>query len=146
MTGWVSLKIIGEELNFDEIAKNINLFPSKNFRRGVTYNKFVGPAENDSWYYTIEFSNESLDDVLKEFLVILNSYEEYIKNLAKKEYVSIRFAVDSPFAQLFFYISPESIATLMNLEIGLEISVFSWGGVESESGVKPVMDLLADKV
>lgn len=142
ITGQISLKILGENLDFKKINTNLGIFPTRTFLKGKTYGVVRIPAENDSWYYILEFKDSSIEEVLKKLLFQLMPAKEYIRSLTLKDYVSIRCGIQTPLAQIFLYISPEVLSLISELNIGFEISIFSWGGVESEDGIKSAMDLL----
>lgn len=131
-TGGVSIKILGEKLEFDTISTNLQLIPTGSYKKGVVYSKYVGATENDVWYYEIEIlDGEKPENALGKLLNVLKSSGGYIRELGQTQHISIRCSIQSDMAQVFFSIPPSLIKEISELNIGFEVSIFSWGEAEN---------------
>jgi hypothetical protein len=129
-SGSWSLIIRGSKLVFDEINEKLSLLPSQITKRGEPRSSVLTSNIYDIWQYEIKFDNNSIIESFNELLSNLQSCSEYINVLAKTNDVAIRFYIQSDFAQMGFSITAEMLQRLANLNIKLEVSIFSWGGVE----------------
>jgi hypothetical protein len=131
--GDLSLKFLGEKLNFNEISENLNMKPTELYKKGNTFKigKRTCETENDAWYYIVQFDEDSNpNEILEQILEGLQTSKEYINNLSKSVYISIRYAIQSEMAQIYFEFPSSILKKLSEFNINLEMSIFSWGGVE----------------
>jgi ribosomal 50S subunit-recycling heat shock protein len=131
-SGNCGLVIRGHELNFNEIQNNLKIKPSRAVKKGEVISKVVGESEYDLWVYEIKLNEaKKPDQILEDLLSILNPHKAYIQNIAKYADVRMKCYVQSDYAQIYFELSPNVIKELASMEIKLEISILSWGGVTS---------------
>lgn len=131
-SGNCSLIIRGQELNFNEIENNLRIKPSRVVKKGEVISKVVGESEYDFWVYDIKMDEEkNPDQILADLLSILIPCRAYVQNVAKYADVRMKCYVQSDYAQINFELSPNVIKKLACMEIKVEISILSWGGVTS---------------
>ncbi|WP_132013697.1 DUF4279 domain-containing protein [Hydrogenispora ethanolica] len=130
-TGSCSLIIRGTKLEFDEIKTELNIIPSKVVRRGETISKIIPKSEYDIWIYEVKFrDNEEVNETLEPLLSNLLSSKQFLQNLSSSFDVVLKCYVQSDLAQINFEFSPKVISYLAEIKLRLEVSIFSWGGVE----------------
>lgn len=133
VSGFIWLRIIADELDFQELGVKIDLHPTNTFRKGENTNSRFGNEtfEQDGWFFELEFKDaDSFDAVLNEFSTKLVGYKDYLQDLYKKAYVRLWCDLYSDNAQMGFEISPETLSIICSLGIGFDISFFAHGDVE----------------
>lgn len=130
-SGSVSLKIVKEQLDFNEISNNLTIKPTVIYRKGQKH-KVIKTivAENDSWYYTIKFKDGNFINALEKLLKELKPYKEYIKLLSKKAYTVIRCSISSDNAQIYVCLEPKIIQEIAKFNFKFEFSILSFGEIE----------------
>ncbi|MCA1032519.1 DUF4279 domain-containing protein [Bacillus timonensis] len=130
-SGSCSLIIKGEGLDFSEISKTLKINPTREMRKGVVYSSIFGPNKEDFWIYELKVNeNQSPNDTLSTLLSYLSHSKQFIVMLSKSHNVSIKCYIQSSMAQIGFDLSPPTIVELSKLNVKLEFSILSWGGVE----------------
>lgn len=132
VSGNWSLIISGDQLDFDDIRKKLLIKPSRIIRKGEIKSKVIGPSQYDVWVFERNFkSRDEIARTLDELLMELQPFEEYIKLLSNDIDIAIKFYIQSDFAQIGATLPAQSIKKLAEMNIRMEISVFSWGKVEN---------------
>ena len=130
-SGSCSLLIRGENLDFNDIANNLLIIPTKIIKKGDTISKSIGRSQYDIWDYEIKFNeNRTLDDTLASLLNTIEPFKIYLHGLTDISDIFIKCYLQSDFAQINFDISPKVLKKLGNMNIKFKISILSWGNVE----------------
>ena len=88
-------------------------------------------SRTDIWTYKKTYMREgSVDDFLNDFLHEANLTKQNIAHLSRLCNCSLRISLVSKYAQMGISLAHSSIKKIEELEIPLEISVFSWGECE----------------
>ena len=133
MEGYCSLIIKGDELEFDEIEKNLGLEASKKFQKGKINSNIIGKIEFDLIRFDERLiENQTLNETLKHLLKKIMEREQFIKLMHKKYDIVLNCYIQSDYAQMRFEISPDVLAKICQLGIKLEFSILSWGGVDKD--------------
>ena len=124
----VCLRIFSDDLDFDDIQRNIPLSAriSKkgDIRYGITF-------EADVMTFEVDCDKEKLTDKISCVLNSLDPYKEYIKKIAKKYDVILRIYLESDMAQIYSYLPLEIITKMTEMSLALEVSIWSEGKVEA---------------
>lgn len=132
-SGSCSLLIRGDNLDFNEIEKNLQVKPSRIVKKGEIYSKVIGKSQYDIWILDIKFDNRGApEDALMNLTSIIHPFKEYVKKLSEIADIRIKCYVQSEYAQLNFELSSRVISELANLNVKMEISILSWGAVKSD--------------
>ena len=132
-TGSCSLIIKGNGLDFGEINERLKIEPSSVSRKGEIISKSMGENPNDVWIYEMKLKeDEEPNKVLEKLVKVLKPSASFIKTISSTGDVCLRCYIQSDYAQIFFDFSPNVIQDLAQLNIRLEVSILSWGGVEDE--------------
>lgn len=132
-SGYCSLIIKGDDLDFDLIEETLKIEVSEKRRRGEVVNRTIGAVQNDFIRFNEKMSGKyNPDKTLISLLNKLMDHEVFLKNLSQKAAVFINCYVQSDYAQINYVISVETLNKIAQLGIGLEISIFSWGGVKDK--------------
>lgn len=130
-SGSWSLIIRGTQLDFAEIGKNIAIAPSRILRKGEVRSAATGPSEFDTWNYEVKFKKEDgLINSLEVLLSELYPCRDFLKALSQSVDVSLRFYVQSDYAQIGIVLPPALLQRMAALNIKFEVSILSWGGIE----------------
>lgn len=124
------VRIIGEDMpiDFEDINKNLPLAPIKIAKKGDKY-RFV-TAENDYLLYEIE--KKEGENILSNTNALLDSflpYKDYMCDISQKYYLGLRLSLSSDFAQMYCLLTHEIMRKIAELNLNLEISILSFGGV-----------------
>lgn len=131
-SGSCSLVIRGDNLNLIEVGNNLHIEPSRVVKKGEIISKTIGESQYDVWTYEIGFdANKTPDRALEEILSTISPSKNYLQSLACTADVKIKCYVQSNYAQIGFELSPKVLKELASMNIKLEISILSWGGVEA---------------
>lgn len=131
-TGSCSFIIKGDGLNFAEINERLKIEPSSISRKGEIISKSMGKIPNDVWIYEMKLkADEEPSKVVEKLVEVLKPSASFIKTISSSEDVCLRCYIQSDYAQIFFDFSPKVIQDLAQLNIRLEVSILSWGGVEN---------------
>jgi hypothetical protein len=129
--GNCSLIIRGSELNFKEIENNLKVTPSRVVKKKEIISELVGESEYDLWVYEMKLDDvKKLNQILTVLLLTLNPCKAYMQNVSNYSDVRIKCYIQSDYAQINFELLPDIIKELANMEIKLEFSILSWGGVD----------------
>ncbi len=132
-SGKCSLIIRGENLNIIEIEENLQLKPSRLVRKDEVVSRVIGKSQHDVWIFEKEFDeNGTPAKTLKNILASISSSKDYLQNLTNFAELSIKCYVQSNYAQVNFKINPNILKELASMNIEFEVSILSWGGVESD--------------
>ena len=131
-SGHCSFIISGETLNFEDITKNLRIKPSEILRKGEIINDIIGENLLDVFICEeLIHENTTLNKTLLRLVEKLIPHKNYIKKLSETTEIVARCYIQSDYAQVYFYFTPGVLASLVDLNIKLEISILSWGGVST---------------
>ena len=116
------------ERDIDLITDILNVKPTDSIKKGERRSKVLDAAECNVWIYDEEHTGcKSTEEMLYNFLKKIPQLHQNIEDLKRIGIVTIRVSVVSDFAQIGFGLSEDDLSILSELQIPLEISVFSWG-------------------
>lgn len=132
-SGYCSLIITGENLDFDLIEKNLKIKVSEKWKKGQLINVVVGESKKDFIRFNKKMEmklnpNQTLNLLLDNLL----RSEKFLLDLKKESEMYIKCYVQSDYAQINYVLSPEVLIKIVKLGIELEICVISWGKVEDK--------------
>lgn len=128
----ILLKIETDE-NLDYISDILNLSPTDSIKKGERKLKFSDEAESNIWMYDKKFRDcENIGNKLCGFLESIPQLSQKIDDVKKIGTITMRISLISDLAQIGITLSEKDLALLSDLQIPLEISVFSWGGCVDE--------------
>ncbi len=123
--------IRGENLDPDEISKNINLKPSKVRRKGEFITEGI-KMKDAYWSYQIKYEGyNELDFAFDELLNTLLPYKSFVGKISEIYNVYIMLSLRSNLGQLGFDLPSKILKALAELNIGLEVNILSYGEVEN---------------
>ena len=135
--GYCSLIIKGDNLDFDLIEETLKIKVSEKRRKGEIVNRVIGAVQDDFIRFDEKVSGKyNPDKTLISLLNKLVNHEVFLKNLSQKAFVFINCYVQSDYAQINYVLSAKALNMIAQLGIGLEISIFSWGGVKDKKKEK----------
>lgn len=134
ISGYITLRIEGNPLDFDYIDNCIKLQPTIVYRKGdLIPNKYGAETKvqkNDRWLYELKFDDsQDFNNVLNGFVSKLCIYRDYIKTLYKKQYVRLWCDLYTELGQFAILLAPETIQEIADLGIGCDIQIYSDGEV-----------------
>ena len=133
VAGSFNFIIRGEDLNLDEITKNINLKPSKVRRKGELIAKDI-KMKDSYWSYQIKYEGyNELDLALDDLLNTLHPYKSFVSEISNVYDVFINLSIRSNLGQLGFDLQPKILKVLADLSIRFEVNILSYGEVEDTS-------------
>ncbi len=136
-SGYCSLIIKGDDLDFGLIEETLKIEVSEKRRRGEAVNRTIGAVQNDFIRFNEKLSGKyNPDKTLISLLNKLMDHEVFLKNLSQRAAVFVNCYVQSDYAQINYVLSVETLNKIAQLGIGLEISIFSWGGVKDKKKKK----------
>ena len=126
-----SVVISGDNLPLDSFEKELDLVPTRMMRRGDPLKRGVPLlTAHDEWLYTVP-THDSVgpDSAVNDLLSHLLVHKDALKKLSETYEVKLRLYVQSDYAQMSFFLSPETMKNVIALDMPLEISSLSWGEV-----------------
>jgi hypothetical protein len=89
--------------------------------------------ETDFWMFQEKLMPEDEpNDMVERFTERLIASANYIKEISKQADVCLRYYLQSDYAQIYFDFSPSITRKLADLNVRMEFSILSWGGVKKE--------------
>lgn len=133
VSGSCSLIIRGREtLNIDEINTRLNIKPTEVYIKGNKFSKSSGDITKDVWIYkhTIK-KEEDLNTPVISIINDLRPHKQYLNELTNSVDIYVKLYIQSDLAQIGFELLPEVIVGLAELNLKVEFSILSWGGVDN---------------
>lgn len=116
-----SLRVIGKDLDFEEVGKHLNLTPSDIRRQGEGV---VRPNEHDVWCYTVPVDRERpLGDHIIALWDAIRPHIPYLKQLKKRYTVDVFCGYISDSDTAGFEIDQQALGLFLELEVPLQVSV-----------------------
>ena len=136
-SGYCSLIITGDDLDFSLIEETLKMEASEKRKKGEIVNRVIGAVQNDFLRFDEKTGGKyNPDKTLLSLLDKLMDNEMFLSNLSQKANIFVECYVQSDYAQVDYMLSAEAINKIARLGIGLEIFVFSWGGVKDKKKKK----------
>lgn len=128
----LSLRFESEDA-IDFITDILGVLPTSYQTKGGTKFKFIQLGKN-IWLFSKKYSNwdGSVSICVEDFLSNIPDYLQRIKIAQKYAKCFLRISVVSDWAQAGFFIEPKEIGRIYDLDIPVEISIFSWGNCVTE--------------
>ncbi|WP_127490442.1 DUF4279 domain-containing protein [Paenibacillus ehimensis] len=121
-----------KSLDFSKISEKLNLVATSTTKKG----EFIGRAKIrtsqwDRWNYEVTIKADTTpEEVLEQFLMNLEPVAAEINNLQSFHEVTLDCYLRSDFGQMGLSLSPNIVQLLAKLNLGLELHILSFGGVE----------------
>jgi hypothetical protein len=130
---FASLRFSGA-LDFTEIERVTGLTPTETIRKGDPAPVPSFPrADEDFWIYTPKVDEgRPPSEHVKAVLVALRGRDDEVKRLAKTCKAHVWLSYRTELAQGQVSLASELVERCARLGLGVEVSIFSWGGVERE--------------
>lgn len=130
-SGYCSLIITGESLNFDEIEKKLNMKASQKTQKDDFINNVIGKSQFDLIRFNKKMNDEIIpNETLNDLLDTIFFQKKFIKKLRASCNIYLKCYVQSDYAEVNYRITSDTMKKIFKLNIDLEISVLSWGGAE----------------
>ena len=136
-SGYCSLIIKGDNLDLDLIAETLEITVSEKRKKGEIINSIIGEIQYDFIRFDEKMDGKyNPDKTLTGLLNKLMANEAFLKKLSEDACIYIDCFVQSDYAQINYVLSSKTLSKISQLGIDLEISIFSWGGVEDKKEKK----------
>lgn len=132
-TGWCIILIYSDTVSVDEISRIMQVKPTSAVTKGNVVSKRLNScAIHNGWFYKREFDNlDSVDETMQHVVKVCFDAIDRLRKVEDLD-VRIRCFVNSDLAQVGYSLSSETIKLLSKIDKGLEITLFSCGGIEDE--------------
>ncbi|WP_304577008.1 DUF4279 domain-containing protein [Romboutsia ilealis] len=135
--GYCSLIILGDNLDLDLIEDTLKTKASEKRKKGEIINSVIGEIQNDFIRFDEKGGRKyNPNKTLCALLDKLAGKEAFLKDIGKEAHIYITCYVQSDYAQVSYMLSSEVLNRIAQLDIRLEISILSWGGVENRKKKK----------
>ncbi len=123
-----SLRIFGNDLDFDLINNTFNIQPTHMHKKGEYYklnSKNVRePFDNDMWLFSATVSEEKcFDEHIQSLWNVFKTHKEFLLKLKEKYTVDLFCGYRSNCDNTGFEISPESLEIFIELKIPFGVSI-----------------------
>lgn len=136
-SGYCSLIVLGDNLDLDLIEERLKIKASEKWKKGEIFNNIVEKLDRDFIRFDEKMNGKyNPDKTLTALVDKLKDKELFLKNLSKEACVYMKCYVQSDYAQIYYTISSETINKISQLDIDLDISILSWGGVKDNKKKK----------
>jgi hypothetical protein len=118
-----SLRISGDDLDFELITKTLDLLPTHMHRKG-DQGKIGEKYKQDMWLYEVNVPDESaLDEHLQALWALLKPYKEFLLSLKEKYHLDIFCGYRSNCSTAGFAVLPQSLDIFLELDIPFGVSI-----------------------
>lgn len=131
-SGFITLRIMGKDLNFEFLNSFIELEPGTIVKKGEKLRR--GVALEDRWFYEMKFSEDDFSEKVSEFIDILNKRKDKIHKVKETATVDISFYISSEMAQFGYTLTAEQLKQLGSFGENIYFDLLSYGLVEKENG------------
>ena len=127
ISGYIFLRISGENLDFNEISKMLNILPKISYKKGdkrILSNFEEVVYTEDCWL--IEYRIPKKTEILKaiqKFLGRFNNKRDYLRNISKKYMITLWISVYPDDIQINFNIPHNTIQIISEMGIDIDISI-----------------------
>ena len=136
-SGYCSLIIKGDNLDLDLIAETLEITVSEKRKKGEIINSIIGEIQYDFIRFNEKLGGKyNPEKTLTTLVDKLMNHEMFLKNLSTDACIYLKCFVQSDYAQIDYVLSSKTLNKISQLGIDLEISIFSWGGVEDKKEKK----------
>jgi len=112
-----TLRISGDNLDFDEISQTLGLTPTHTYQKGERRN-------NDMWSYTAPVAREPpLEEHIMALWDSVRPHIPYLRDLKRKFHLDIFCSYRSNSATAGFQVSPRCLRLFSELEVPFGVSV-----------------------
>ena len=129
MEGSLSLILSNDEIDFDEISKNILLKPSKVIIKGQLI-ALGRKSLEDRWIYSVDFQENDFREKVNLFLATLILYQCYIQDLSNRISVELNFYFNSDMGQLGYTLDRKQVRQIQKMGLNVSFHILSQGLVE----------------
>ena len=127
--GFISIKISGDSIDFDSVTNNIIVSPYKIIKKGDKITSQL-LASTDSWHYRKIFDDFDFEEKMDEFLIEIYPYREFILEYCNLYNIEIFCGFSTELEQFKFSISTKQISKIKELQLYLNFSIISFGGLD----------------
>ena len=127
--GFVKLKITGQSLNFEEIIQELSHKPNFTYRKGDCYTPKFGDKqpiiykEDCLVFETEKQENETIDDMLYNFLTEFTKSKEYINELSQIIDVSLLVSVYPDNEQSNVHLENRTLKLLTDMGLNVDFDI-----------------------
>jgi len=119
-----SLRILGEDLDFDAISGQLGLAPTHSHRRGDRRVATAAPFEHDGWIFKVPVARERpLEEHLLELWRLLKPHATYLKTLKRSCTVDVFCGYRSNSDTAGFSVAPSALTIFTELDVPFGVSV-----------------------
>ncbi len=119
-----TLRIFGENLDFDEIEANLGVAPTHTHRKGDQKGPRSAPFPHDMWSYTPSINiKRELPEHIEILWSAIKHAKEYLRNLKKVASVDVSLSYDSNIDMAGFEIPHTCLEMYTELEIPFGVSI-----------------------
>lgn len=124
-----ALILTGEEVPMEEAEKLLGLKPTRVIRKGEIINRLPElRAETDEWVHGILLCHPMDEEpAMNELLQYLSEHKSALTTLGTQCHLTLRLYVQSDYAQMTYQLMPETLQSLVDVGLPLEVSSLSWG-------------------
>lgn len=119
-----TLRIFGENLDFDEIETNLRVAPTHTHRKGEQKGSRSAPFPHDMWSYTPAIDNKrELAEHIDTLWSTIKHAKEYLRNLKKVASVDVFLSYDSNIDMAGVEVPHTCLEMFTELEIPFGVSI-----------------------
>lgn len=114
------------------ISKIMGIHPSRSINKGESRFSFIRKADNNIWMFRKRYKQPArFSECLQQFFEEIPERKSSICEVKQLGTCTLRISIISVFGQIGFSLSERDIRLLNQLEIPLEISIFSFGNCDN---------------
>ena len=122
--------IIRGDLDFKKLNEELKFNAPEIAKKGEMLSRVVGECQEDVYIYSKKYEDDkSADEYLYNFLTEIYAVKDIIRDLAEKHNISLRLYIQSSQAQISFSMKNKLLPMLAEMNLPIDFSIFSWGGV-----------------
>lgn len=125
----LALILTGKDVPMREAGELLDLKPTRVIRKGELINRLPElRAETDEWVYAIQLCHPMDEEpAMNELLQHLSEHKSALASLSAQCDLTLRLYVQSDYAQMTYQLMPETLQSLVDVGLPLEVSSLSWG-------------------
>ena len=129
-SGFSVVFIVKTNDSVETIIDIMHCKPTHMTLKGTSKSIYIEEAAQNIFVYEKKYFDTDYDNCILDFLSLYQITPQRLIALCKVSSCRLRFCIQSDYAQIFFPLSKATLKYLYEMDIPIEFSVLSWGGVD----------------
>lgn len=110
------------------VSLDMGITPTGSLKKGEAQHSFQPKAENNTWWFRERYERQANIGIsLQKFFANIPEFMPKVHKVMQYANCVLRISVVSVYGQIWFSLSPKDIQLLSQIDVPVEVSIFSYG-------------------